>query len=101
MIRCPACCSSCLETILTCQHDDGSYGEALQCLECGEEFYRFIPMEETSEFPDIEADWTESNCEESWEESHDDFDCDDSDDGGALASAGFGTDEDYGHFYDE
>ena len=28
----------------------------------------------------------------------DDFDCDDGDDGYALASAGFGTDEDYGGY---
>lgn len=28
-------------------------------------------------------------------------DCDDSDDGYALASAGFGTDEDYGYYGDE
>ena len=28
----------------------------------------------------------------------DDFDCDDGDDGFALASAGFGTDEDYGGY---
>lgn len=27
-----------------------------------------------------------------------DVECDDSDDGQALASAGFGTDEDYGHY---
>ena len=30
-----------------------------------------------------------------------DMDCDDSDDGYALASAGFGTDEDYGYTGDE
>jgi len=42
---------------------------------------------------------TESD-EESDEESDDlDFDCD-SDDGDALASAGHGTDEDYGYFGD-
>lgn len=28
------------------------------------------------------------------------IDCDDSDDGAALASAGFGTDEDYGYYGD-
>ena len=31
-------------------------------------------------------------------EDEDDFDCDDGDDGYALASAGFGTDEDYGGY---
>ena len=36
---------------------------------------------------------TEISCEEFYE--HDDIDCDDGDDGYALASAGFGTDEDY------
>ena len=30
-----------------------------------------------------------------------DMDCDDSDDGYALASAGFGTDEDYGYYGEE
>lgn len=32
---------------------------------------------------------------------YDDMDCDDSDDGYALASAGFGMDEDYGSFSDD
>lgn len=32
---------------------------------------------------------------------YEDVDCDDSDDGYALASAGFGTDEDYGGFSDD
>ena len=32
------------------------------------------------------------------EEDEEDFDCDDGDDGYALASAGFGTDEDYGGY---
>ena len=53
---------------------------------------------------------TEITCEEYYgnEESYeqdddfdeydDDIDCDDSDDGYALASAGFGTDEDYGGY---
>jgi hypothetical protein len=31
-------------------------------------------------------------------EDEDDFDCDDGDDGYALSSAGFGTDEDYGYY---
>ena len=31
-------------------------------------------------------------------EDEEDFDCDDGDDGYALASAGFGTDEDYGGY---
>lgn len=35
------------------------------------------------------------------EEADFDMDCDDSDDGYALASAGFGTDEDYGYYGDE
>lgn len=33
-------------------------------------------------------------------EDEDEVDCDDSDDGQALASAGFGTDEDYGGYSD-
>jgi hypothetical protein len=32
------------------------------------------------------------------DEDEEDFDCDDGDDGYALASAGFGTDEDYGGY---
>ena len=35
------------------------------------------------------------------EDEEDELDCDDSDDGYALASAGFGTDEDYGYAGDE
>ena len=35
------------------------------------------------------------------EDEEEDVDCDDSDDGYALASAGFGTDEDYGYYGDE
>lgn len=34
-------------------------------------------------------------------EDEEDMDCDDSDDGYALASAGFGTDEDYGYAGDD
>lgn len=34
-------------------------------------------------------------------EDEDDMDCDDSDDGYALASAGFGSDEDYGYAGDD
>lgn len=44
--------------------------------------------------------------EVNWDELMDHFedeelDCDDSDDGYALASAGFGTDEDYGYYGEE
>ncbi len=35
------------------------------------------------------------------DEEDEEWDCDDSDDGYALASAGFGTDEDYGYAGDE
>ena len=37
-----------------------------------------------------------------WEQLTEQYaDCDDSDDGAALASAGMGTDEDYGYYGDE
>ena len=40
--------------------------------------------------------------QDEFEELYDeDIDCDDSDDGYALASAGFGTDEDYGCYSDD
>jgi predicted HTH domain antitoxin len=42
---------------------------------------------------DVEAIYDEMMCM--------DMDCDDSDDGYALASAGFGTDEDYGYYGEE
>ena len=35
------------------------------------------------------------------EDADEDIDCDDGDDGYALASAGFGTDEDYGSYGEE
>ena len=49
---------------------------------------------------------TEITCEEFYEQDEfdeydDEIDCDDSDDGYALASAGFGTDEDYGCYSDD
>lgn len=47
------------------------------------------------EYEDISYDELERDCDEPYEP-----DCDDSDDGYALASAGFGTDEDYGCYED-
>jgi hypothetical protein len=40
-------------------------------------------------------------CNDILDEEEEDLDCDDSDDGYALASAGFGTDEDYGYAGDD
>ena len=40
-------------------------------------------------------------CNDILDEEDEDMDCDDSDDGYALASAGFGTDEDYGYAGDD
>lgn len=45
---------------------------------------------------------TRADVELIWEQMTEQYaDCDDSDDGYALASAGFGTDEDYGSYADE
>jgi len=45
------------------------------------------------------VNWDE--LEDHFDEEESEPDCDDSDDGYALASAGFGTDEDYGYAGDE
>jgi len=53
--------------------------------------------EQTMEdYEDFAYDELERDHDEAYEP-----DCDDSDDGEALASAGFGTDEDYGYYGDE
>lgn len=62
--------------------------EYFKCRDCGIEFSNFIEDEEHVQ-----------SWEESWEESYEDDEyLDRFADAEVLASAGFGTDEDYGHF---
>lgn len=80
-MSCPACGSpdaKFLGTLGTTEH--------LRCSDCGIDYS--VDMDDDEEVDgDFERD-----------DSEDGIDCDDSDDGYALASAGFGTDEDYGCF---
>lgn len=46
-------------------------------------------------------DELERDQDEPYEPEHEEPDCDDGDDGAALASAGWGTDEDYGGWGEE
>jgi hypothetical protein len=66
---------------------------------------RYALEEAVDQLPDFLRDFV-SVDQVNWDElsehfSDDEPDCDDSDDGYALASAGYGTDEDYGYAGDE
>ena len=82
MYQCPACDSHDFQFL-------GSLGsrDHLRCFDCGIDYSH----------ENTEENWEES---EEWEESDESWADGDSDDGDALASAGFGTDEDYGSFSD-
>lgn len=77
MFHCPACDSGdakFLGTLGSLHH--------FRCYDCGMEYS--VPRDsDDADDPNDEAP---------------EIDCDDSDDGYVLASAGFGTDEDYGYF---
>lgn len=74
-----------------CDHHDvkflGTLGtvDHYRCRDCGLEFSEHCREGYDDEDEDDDADFRE-------------IDCDDSDDGYVLASAGFGTDEDYGYY---
>ena len=76
MYQCPVCDSHDFQFL-------GSLGnrDHLRCFDCG-------------------IDYSHDENAEEWEEPDEDYGFDDTDDGEALASAGFGTDEDYGSFSD-
>jgi hypothetical protein len=82
--------------------DNGDMDEADERLQ-REEWLPENEVDDTETFPS--AEWVES---EAWVDEEIELqrledeaaDCDDFDDGQALASAGFGTDEDYGLFED-
>ena len=58
----------------------------------------FLSIEITNLEAIIDKMSTEEKAQNGWSVIEaDDVDCDDSDDAAALASAGFGTDEDYGY----
>lgn len=79
MYLCPCC--DCTEVVFVGHL--GNY-EYVKCRDCGIEYSKYIG---------------EESWDESWEESYEDADhLDRFADAEALASAGFGTDEDYGHF---
>lgn len=82
MHQCPAC-DSLTNTFLV------ALGELdyFRCYDCGVNFSHYNTEEELED-------------SEAAEDFHDDWRFGDTDDGEALASAGFGTDEDYGSFSD-
>lgn len=75
-----------------------------QCPVCGSHDFQFIVSLDSRDYfrcfdCGCGIDYSNENTEE-WEEPDEDYGFDDTDDGEALASAGFGTDEDYGSFSD-
>lgn len=74
-----------------------------QCPVCGSHDFQFLGSlgnRDHLRCSDCGIDYSHENTEE-WEEPDEDYGFyDDTDDGDALASAGFGTDEDYGSFSD-
>jgi predicted nucleic acid-binding Zn-ribbon protein len=70
----------------------------LLCLECGDSFYADLGDESEARCPNcggVDLDLDEADGE------HDQFNSDAEADADVLASAGWGTDEDYGYYGDE
>lgn len=82
MYLCPCC--DCTEVVPLGKLGRHDY---VKCRDCGLEYSTYVEGDEGAEAWD-----------ESWEESDDMDHLDRFADAEALASAGFGTDEDYGHF---
>lgn len=73
----------------------------LICLECGRSFHADLGSTRDPQCPDCGSVDLDLYDEAEYDSEHDQFNSDAEADADVLASAGWGTDEDYGHYGDD